>query len=105
MFTKLALLIALGATLSFGTPVGADAQKEAATEATALFRICLGPMTLGLMKKGGPAMHVSFDAASHNDGHAALVHTHISPALNPFRMHPLTREHAQTLPSLLPTLP
>jgi len=102
MFTKLVAIIVLGMTLSLAGP---NSSTINTSEPEAMLSLCLGPMTIGFGAPQSALVNLSFDAFSHGDGHAGLIHTHISDALNPFKMHPSSGEHAQILPRRLNALP
>jgi len=105
MFTKLVAIIVLGMTLSLAGPNSSTINTSGTSVPEAMLSLCLGPMTIGFGAPQSALVNLSFDAFSHGDGHAGLIHTHISDALNPFRTHPSGGEHAQILPRRLNALP
>ncbi len=102
MFTKLVAIIVLGMTLSLAGP---NSSTTDTSTPEAMLSLCLGPMTIGLGAPQNALVNLSFDAFSHEDGHARLIHAHISDSLNPFKTHPSGGEHAQILPRRLNALP
>ncbi len=84
MFTKLVALLVLGMSLSLGSPKISTPTSYDTKTPEALIRVCLGPMTIGLGAPEGMPVNISFDALSHEDGHAGLIHGHLSAALTPF---------------------
>lgn len=105
MFTKLVVLIVVGMSLSMTAPNPSTNLSADTATPKALLRLCLGPMTIGIASPDGVPVNISFDAASHGDGHAGVMHAHINPALNPFKIHLFGGESAQKLPRRLPSLP
>ena len=105
MLTKLVALIVLGMTISLTSPNTPPEGISESTVAEALVQICLGPMSIAIGAPDTAFVNLSFDAFTHGEGHAGLVHGHIRAALNPFKTNPLSVEYVQTQPRRVSLLP